>query len=181
MVSLETLQKKEKKKTATQAEKDIDHYLQNATDGTNARNPQTTSTHGEDIVPSAVNPERVAQLGASLPGRKMSKTQQRKLAALEPRPPPPKPMIPVGIAIPDGEENWLSLWDLSDGELERRVLREKKRKAATRKALRLKQQSGKVERRAARDEKRRVYRDLKMTWKVIKGRSQYRYEVSLYG
>lgn len=98
----------------------------------------------------------------------MSKSQQKKLEALKPRPPPPKPVIPESYSIPEGEENFLSLWDLSDNELERRVLREKRRKAATRKALRQKQQSGKAERRMARDEKRRVYRDIKLSWKTIK-------------
>ena len=98
----------------------------------------------------------------------MSKTQQKKLEALKPRPPPPKPVLPEGIFIPEGEENFLELWDLPDTELERRVLREKRRKAAARKALRIKQQSGKAERRMARDEKRRVYRDIKLVWKTIK-------------
>ncbi|KAI9674667.1 MAG: hypothetical protein M1817_001570 [Caeruleum heppii] len=98
----------------------------------------------------------------------LSKNQQRKVEALAPKAPPPKPVIPDGVALPDGEENWVSLWDLPDHELERRVLRGKKRKAADRKSLRLKQQSGKVERRAARDERRRVYRDIKNEWKVLR-------------
>ena len=101
----------------------------------------------------------------------LSKSQQKKLTAYEPRPPPPKPTIPDGIPLPEGEENWLDLWDASDKQIERRILREKKRKAGERKALRQKQQMFKVERRAARDEKRRVYRDLKLTWKTIKGTS----------
>ena len=73
-------------------------------------------------------------------------------------------MIPKGIKIPEGEEDWLSLWDLPDDELERRVIREKRRKAAERKALRERQKAGKAERRAARDERRRVYRELKLEW-----------------
>jgi len=120
---------------------------------------------------SVINPERRAQIdiGQHLQqGTKISKSQQRKLAKFEPRPPPPKPVIPAGVQVPDSEENWLDLWDLPDVEVERRVLRARKRKAAARKALRVKQQSGKVERRAARDEKRKVYRDLKNTWKSIK-------------
>ena len=125
-----------------------------------------TSTHG------VINPHRLAQMDITQPSqatKSMSKTQQKKLAALAPRPPPPKPVIPENVLIPDGEEDWLALWDLSDYQLERRVLREKKSKAAERKALRLKQQSGKFERREARDEKRKVYRDIKLTWKAIKG------------
>ncbi|KAL8717022.1 MAG: hypothetical protein Q9225_005700 [Loekoesia sp. 1 TL-2023] len=100
--------------------------------------------------------------------KKLSKAQQRKQAALQPRPPPPKPKIPEGISIPDGEEDWLTLWDLPDDQIERRILRAKRRKAAERKALRVKQQSGKADRREARDEKRKVYRDIKLIWKSIK-------------
>lgn len=99
----------------------------------------------------------------------ISKTQQRKAAQFEPKPPPPKPVIPEGIDPPsDEEENWLELWDLNDEELERRVLRAKKRAAKARKDLRIKQRSGKAERRAARDEKRRVYREIKQSWKVVR-------------
>ena len=93
----------------------------------------------------------------------------KKLAKFEPRPPPPRPVIPEHISRFEGEEDWLSLWDLEDIDLERRVIREKRRRAAERKALRTKQQSGKVERRMARDEKRKVYRDIKLKWKSIKG------------
>ena len=100
---------------------------------------------------------------------RLSKSQLKKRAALEPRPPPPRPIIPDGISIPEGEENWIALWDLSDDQLERRVIRARKHKAAERKALRIRQQSGKAERRIARDEKRKVYRDIKLTWRSIKG------------
>lgn len=118
-----------------------------------------------------VNPERQMLVcdGLRSQTRRLSKSQQKKLGVLE-RPPPPKPIIPDGIDLPAGEENWLLLWDLSDDQLERRVLREKKRKAAERKALRERQKEGKVERRAARDERRRVYREKKLEWKAIKGR-----------
>jgi hypothetical protein len=101
---------------------------------------------------------------------KMSKTQQKKLAKFEPLPPPPKPCIPDGISLPLEEENWLALWDLSDEQMERRILGKKKRKAAERKAFRLKQQEMKDERRAARDEKRKVYREIKELWKGIKAK-----------
>lgn len=131
----------------------------------------STSTNSPALR-NGINPDRLTYIEAvasQRPPSRLSKTQQKKRAALEPRPPPPKPTIPEGVSIPEGEENWLELWDLPDDQLERRVLREKKRKAAERKALRLKQKSGKAERRVARDEKRRVYRDIKLTWKAIKG------------
>lgn len=106
---------------------------------------------------------------AQLDKQPLSKTQLKKKLASEPKPPPAKPTIPTNIAIPEGEDDWLALWDLSDDRLERRVVRAKKHKAAERKALRIKQQSGKAERRIARDEKRKVYRDIKLEWKAIKG------------
>ena len=99
----------------------------------------------------------------------LTKTQQKKMEQVAPRPPPPKPVIPDGIDIPsDEEENWLDLWDLVDEELERRLIRAKRRAARARKELRIKQKSGKAERRAARDEKRRVYREIKQGWKIIR-------------
>lgn len=124
------------------------------------------------ILRNGINPDRLAHIDGAKPQQpasRLSKTQQRKRAALEPKPAPPRPVIPGTISLPKGEENWLALWDLSDDQLERRVIREKKRKAAERKALRVKQKSGKAERRVARDEKRKVYREIKLTWKAIKG------------
>ena len=129
----------------------------------------------EDLTQSAnhqeplINADRQAQLVRENPTVFRSKTQEKKLAKFAPRPTPPKPVIPDSVKLFDGEENWLSLWDLTDAELDRRVKRAKKQKAAGRKALRLKQQSGKAERRMARDERRRVYRDLKSEWKELKG------------
>ena len=185
VVSVETLRRRKEQELARQAKKE---GITSASVATNVRGstafPESNAQSSMlqiGIQPArdplsnlqnGINPARLAQMdiGRSQQApQKMSKTQQRKRAALEPRPPPPKPIIPEGVNIPDGEESWLSLWNLSDDQLERRVLREKKRKAAERKALRLKQKSGKAERRAARDEKRKVYRELKMTWKAIKG------------
>ena len=134
---------------------------------------QASISTDPSALPTGMNPGRLAHIEAIAPQRPLihlSKTQQKKRAVLEPRPAPPKPTIPQGILIPEGEENWLELWDLPDDQLERRVRRARKRKAAERKALRVKQKSGKAERRVARDEKRRVYRDIKLTWKTIKGR-----------
>lgn len=188
VISIETLRRRKEQELARLARKEGIVSTNSSPDG--KANAPSTEPNAQASMPqdglhpardpltslhSGINPARLAltDMGrAEQPLKKMSKTQQKKRAALEPRPPPPKPTIPVGISIPDGEINWLALWDLSDDQLERRVIREKKRKAAERKALRMKQKSGKVERRAARDEKRKVYRDLKLTWKAIKG-AQY--------
>ena len=170
VISVEALQRRRERE---EARKNGHTALLEITTGQKGNAIQQQSAVKEDQA-SIINPARVAQIDTAQPEapfvRKISKTQQKKLAKYEPRPPPPKPVLPEGISIPEGEENWIELWELPDEEVERRVLRAKKRKAAARKALRVKQKSGKVERRAARDEKRKVYRDLKHTWKSIKGK-----------
>lgn len=170
VTSLETIRRREERKAAT-VTGIAETGVTDETAGQDQKNSVGSFTITSVPQPGGIDPTRLAQMNQQIEpaARKMSKTQQKKLASLQPRPPPPKPVIPEGISLPEGEESWLALWDLTDAELERRFARGKKRKAAERKALRVKQQSGKVERRAARDEKRRVYRDLKMTWKVIKG------------
>ena len=178
VISLETIRRRQERDAAEQVKKLGTMPTAGGTDKIHDGFPTSESKHkmnndtGADVSLNRINPARLSQIEIVKPraGPKgMSKTQQKKLALLEPRPPPPKPIIPDGISIPEGEEDWLALWDLADEQLERRVIRGKRRKAAERKALRTKQQSGKVERRAARDEKRKVYRELKMTWKTIKG------------
>ena len=169
ILSLETIRRREERHAA---KKEGFNALPEITTGQKGTAKQLEPVDMKLSFESVINPERRAQIDIGQhvqSGTKMSKSQQRKLAKFEPRPPPPKPVIPEGVQIPDNEENWLDLWDLPDVEVERRVLRARKRKAAARKALRVKQQNGKVERRAARDEKRKVYRDLKNTWKSIKG------------
>ncbi|KAL8995698.1 MAG: hypothetical protein Q9169_004631 [Polycauliona sp. 2 TL-2023] len=113
-----------------------------------------------DVKPN-VHPERMSQIADN-------PTPQQQSLGLQPGACPSKPRIPDGISVPEGEENWLALWDLCDEEVEKRIMRAKKGKAAERKALRIMQQSGKSERREARDEKRKVYRDIKLIWKSIK-------------
>lgn len=173
VITLETMRKREEREAA---KKEGSNVLLEITTGQkgNAKPAESGDKADEEkSLISMMNPAREAQLDVGQavrpPKSHMSKTQQKKLAKFQPRPPPPKPKIPENVQIPEGEEKWLELWDLPDEEIERRVLRDKRRKAAARKALRVKQKSGKVERRAARDEKRKVYRDLKNTWRSIKG------------
>lgn len=136
---------------------------------------KVTSMGNQDpltILPNGIDPDRFARMNIDKPELTTKGTNaspMKKQRALEPRPPPEKPIIPEGISLPEGEENWLALWDISDDQLERRIIREKKGKAAKRKALRFQQRAGKAERRLARDEKRRIYREVKLTWKAIKG------------
>ena len=179
VISEETLRRREQRaqeKAAAERVKteiDVDEVPALLSAGNDTVLPTATpTTDSFPVSSSGIKPGRLPRIDDANPPkpvRALSKSQQKKRAALEIRPPPPKPTIPEDIPIPDGEENWLALWDLPDEQLERRVLREKKRKAAERKALRVKQKSGKAERREARDEKRRVYREIKLTWKAIKG------------
>ena len=180
VISVETLRRREQraqeKATAERlkTENTIDEAPAVHSAGKDIDQPSATaipdSSHSSTSEVKSGGLTRIDTANSPKSGKVLSKKQQKKRSCLEPRPPPQKPTIPENIQIPDGEENWLALWDLPDDQLERRVLREKKRKAAERKALRVKQKSGKAERREARDEKRRVYREIKLTWKAIKGR-----------
>ena len=176
VVSAESFRRREDRKTLAKATKAILHTGNGEATTTESASTATGLTEQQDSDPSLgnVSEDRLSMIHSAIPNKATpmgspSKSQRRKQAALQPRSPLPRPTLPEGAVIPKGETNWIALWDLDDEELERRVNRVKRRKAADRKALRVKQQQGKVERRAARDEKRKVYRDLKLTWKSIKG------------
>jgi hypothetical protein len=183
VVTLESLERKKEREALKQAELEA---ADNATTNYDiavgpkeaADRIRALSGTGSSVT-DRLNSERMAVVVESnMPQKRppgLSRTQQKKMEQYAPRPPPPKPTIPKGIEIPKDEpENWLELWDLPDGELERRILRAKKRAVRERKELRMKQKSGKAERRAARDEKRRVYRELKQSWKVIREKERTR-------
>jgi hypothetical protein len=68
--------------------------------------------------------------------RKISKKQQQRLEMLKPKPVPPKPVIPEGITLPEGEENLLELWDITDEEIAKRLRSKKKEKIIAGKTLR---------------------------------------------
>lgn len=131
---------------------------------------EKTPSESQPLIPHGMNPARFAILARSYgtSAQSNSKTQPRKLEPLIPASAPPKPVMPDGVSIPEGEENWLALWDLSDHGIGKRILREKKRKAAEEKAFRAQSQAAKVQRRAARDEERKVYRQFKEERKAIK-------------
>ena len=168
VVTLESLDKRKERL----AEKELDKQRKEQDERMKVEDPTTLA--GETVA-DRLNPERMKMLidqkmnaNVRQPGQK-SKTQLKKEAKFAPREPLPRPVLPEGIDIPsDEEENWMELWDLPDTELERRITREKRRKARARKELRIKQKSGKAERRAARDEKRRVYREIKQSWKILR-------------
>ena len=96
---------------------------------------QSNGLHEETapVLENGMNLDRFSRMEFAKPQQppsRLGKSQQKKRAKHEPRPPPPKPTIPEGISVPESEESLIALWDLPDHELERRTNREKKRKAA---------------------------------------------------
>ena len=170
VIALETLARREERRREKEAKEAKQAELQAAQERgedvpmEDADDGHEPTTNGE---PSQDQPAQGNQPDAKSRRPGISKSQQRKLAKYEPRPPPPKPVLPEGVSIPEGEENFIEMWDFPDEEFERRVKRAKRRAAEVRKDLRRRQQAGKAERRLARDEKRKTYRDIKLVWKMI--------------
>jgi hypothetical protein len=71
-----------------------------------------------------------------LVNQKISKKQMRKREQLEPKPVPPRPVIPEGIPMLEGETNLVALWDITDQEILRRLADQKKQKSQASKDLR---------------------------------------------
>merc|ERR1712093_775731 len=66
---------------------------------------------------------------------RISKKQLQRQEQLEPQPVPPKPVIPDGISLPEGEEDLLALWDITDEQITKRLANQKREKAQSRKQL----------------------------------------------
>ncbi|KAH7409060.1 small acidic protein family-domain-containing protein [Cadophora sp. MPI-SDFR-AT-0126] len=67
--------------------------------------------------------------------KKISKKQLHRQEQLKPQPIPPKPVIPEGISLPEGEEDLLALWDITDEQILKRLADRKREKAKSRKQL----------------------------------------------
>jgi hypothetical protein len=100
---------------------------------------------------------------------KMSKRQQQKQAALQPRPPPPRPVLPEGICLPEGEENWIAMWDITDEEIKKRLSEDKRRKSIARKNLRREQKAQKKINKAMKILKRQT-ENRGEKWDPVEGR-----------
>lgn len=96
------------------------------------------------LVVEGVDPERAVLIQQS-PGttkakakrpQKISKKQQKRQAMLAAKPVPPKPVIPDVISIPEGEENLVALWDITDEQILARLAEQKRKKTQAAKALR---------------------------------------------
>ncbi|KAF7900818.1 hypothetical protein EAF00_003039 [Botryotinia globosa] len=97
------------------------------------------SVQNEDTaVPEGINPERVHLLDGEKKSH-VSKTALKKKKMYDPKPVPPKPIIPEGVALPEGEENWLALWDISDGQIEQRIAMAKRGAGNAKRDLRRRQ------------------------------------------
>ncbi|KAK0110812.1 hypothetical protein ONS96_002405 [Cadophora gregata f. sp. sojae] len=66
---------------------------------------------------------------------RISKKQLQRQEQLKPQPIPPKPVIPEGISLPEGEEDLLALWDITDEQITKRLANKKREKAESRKQL----------------------------------------------
>ncbi|KAG4428884.1 hypothetical protein IFR05_015633 [Cadophora sp. M221] len=66
---------------------------------------------------------------------RISKKQLQRQEQLKPQPVPPRPVIPKGISLPEGEEDLLALWDITDAQITKRLADKKKEKARSRKQL----------------------------------------------
>jgi hypothetical protein len=107
--------------------------------------------------PPNVNPERQSRiLNSQGKPKKPSKKQQQRLEALNPKKVPPKPVIPGGIEVPEGEENFVALWELDDKGIEARITRQRSEKRAAARALRRKQQEQKKFNRALKVKKKQA-------------------------
>jgi hypothetical protein len=101
----------------------------------------------EPGIQAGFNPERASQIQGLVQEKpkkaKISNKQLKRQAALQPRPPPPRPVLPERISLPEGEENFIALWDITDEEIHKRMSNEKRIKSAERKNLRRKQKEEK--------------------------------------
>lgn len=104
-----------------------------------------------DATVEGVNPERQAfihnlQGAAGVAPKapsKISNKQKKRQELFAPRPVPPKPVIPEGYSIPEGEEDFLALWDISDEGIKQRMIKQKQKKGLERKHLRRQQKEQK--------------------------------------
>jgi len=104
-----------------------------------------SSVHSLD----GVNPQRAGLIqtihGVAAPSRAsgISNKQRKTQEMLNPRLIPQKPIIPEGYKLPEGEENFIDLWDLPDEEIKKRLDMAKQKAENARKALRRKQKEEK--------------------------------------
>ena len=129
----EKKENEERKKTADETKKALkEGKLPPSITETPGINPQRLGlVQGLETVANATN------------GPRISNKQKLKQELLNPRVIPPKPIIPEGYSLPEGEENYVALWDITDEEIKKRLAMAKAKAANERKALRKKQKEEK--------------------------------------
>lgn len=101
-------------------------------------------------VAEGVNPARQALIqnleavGGSANKKTLSNAQRKRQELYAPKPVPPKPVLPEGYSLPEGEEDFLSLWDITDEAIQARIIKEKSQKGMERRALRKAQKAQQV-------------------------------------
>ena len=114
-----------------------------------ACNAPPTSAESLDHSLDGVNPQRAARIQTihevSSPnqGSRLSNKQRKTQEQLNPRSTLAKPVIPEGYKLPEDEENFIALWDLTDEEIKKRLDMAKQKAENARKALRRKQKEEK--------------------------------------
>ena len=101
----------------------------------------------------SIDAERLAQIQGA---KHISNTQKRRLALYAPKPVPPKPVLPEGISLPEGEENMIALWDITDEDVIKRLANTKRKKGQQRAAFKNQQRKEKIFRRAMKTKKKQA-------------------------
>ena len=135
----------------------------------------------DPLDPANMDDERKAlmqQLGLRfpVPGQKLSNKMKERFQKYMPRPVPPKPVRPEGIALPEGEEDWLALWDITDEQIKSRLSSAKSKRTATRRLESMKKKEEGEFRRAMKLMKKQALAECR-DWdpeaakkKILKGR-----------
>lgn len=125
-----------------------------------------------------INPERMPLIKGGVPlanptapAKKLSNKQKQRLAASLPKPVPPRPILPDGISIPDGEENLIALFDITDEDIQKRLSKAKGAKKTAAKQLRRVQQEQKKFNKAMKIKKKQAANKGEI-WDPIKAKKE---------
>ncbi|KAG9243618.1 small acidic protein family-domain-containing protein [Calycina marina] len=99
------------------------------------------------IVPISeeVNEQRAGMIQVeALTAPHISNNHRKKQEMLKPKVLPPRPVLPEGYSVPEYEENFIAIWDITDEEIIKRLASAKQRAHKSRKQLRERQKTEKV-------------------------------------
>ncbi|TAQ84664.1 hypothetical protein B7494_g7007 [Chlorociboria aeruginascens] len=119
-----------------------------------------------------VNPDRHALIsGIGPPGRKLSNKQKKRLAMYGPKPIPPKPILPEGVTIPEGEENFIAMFDIDDVGVQKRLNEQKRQKNNTARIKRNNQKLASQFKRAMKLKKKQAL-NMGLEWDPVKAKAE---------